>query len=87
MEELKLSPRKIVRVWVGDVSYDVKKPTNGDVYEMHKAQKDVEDIQKIHLVVDLLDRLGLPKDVYWSLDPQSSAQIVEALIPTQKKTS
>ncbi len=87
MEEIKLSGRKKIKLWVGDVAYEINKPNNRELYDMHQAHTGAEGEEKsVELMVDLLDKLGLPRDVFWSLDPESSEQIIQALIPKQKKS-
>jgi hypothetical protein len=86
MEELKLSARKKIKVWIGDVAYEINKPNNKELYDLHQKQKSVGEEGSVELMVELLETLGLPRDVFWQLDPGSSEQIVQALIP-QKKTS
>lgn len=88
MEELKLPPRKVIRVWVSeDKYYDVKKPTNGDFLQYQKDAKGAADQEaQAELLFAFLEHLGLPKDVYLALEPDASELVNKALLP-QKKTS
>ena len=82
MDELKLAPKKKIRIWVSDdVSYDVSKPTNRDLYEFTKAEgNDMEKTMKF------LAALGLPEEAGWALSPEDIEALMNALIPKQKKS-
>lgn len=87
MDELKLGSRKVIKVWIGETSYDVKKPTNGDFMDYQKQFKSAEsDEAKQDLMIAFVARLGLPRDAFMQLDTEETALLTNALFQ-QKKTS
>jgi len=75
---IELSP-KIIQVKLGDAIYPVRVPNAREIKEMQGAKE--SDIDQS---IALLDKLGLPADVAWSLDVESLQRIFEALIPAKK---
>lgn len=76
--------RPVVKVKIDDVVYDVKKPNNREIDEFASFQDDLGDSNALKSVIDLLDKLGLPKDVSWELMPEHLNKIAEALMPQKK---
>lgn len=79
--ELNLS-RKIIKVKFEGETYSVRAPSNA---ELRKFVEDGEgdDLEKS---INLLDKLGLPKEISWELDPESLQQVIEAITPQAKKS-
>lgn len=71
--------RKVIKVNFEGKQYEVAAPSNKRLKQFMEDKR--EDLDK---TVDLLDTLGLPKEVCWELDPDSLMQIVEALTPKKK---
>lgn len=80
MTTLDLS-RKTVTVKFEGQDYEVRAPSNA---ELKKFTDDGEgdDLDK---TINLLDGLGLPKEVCWELDPESLQKVIEAITPQKKQ--
>jgi hypothetical protein len=76
MIELK---KKSVKVKYEGVEYDVRSPSNAELRQFTEGES--SDIAK---TIGLLDKCGLPEAVCWELDPESLAQVLEALTPKKK---
>lgn len=76
MIELK---KKSVKVRYEGAEYDVRAPSNAEL--RHFTEAEGSDLDK---TVKLLDSCGLPEAVCWELDPESLAQVLEALTPKKK---
>ncbi len=81
MEELVIGPRKAIKVTIEGTSYEVKKPSNGQL----RALSEVDPKEGLQHTVELLDSLGLPSAVTWELEPESLQAITEALISKKKQ--
>lgn len=80
--EIQLS-KKTIKVSYEGKEYLVAKPSTRLCNDF--AQSDDKTIQA---TIAFLEKLGLPSDVSWELDPASIAEVVEALMPkvSEKKS-
>lgn len=76
--ELNLS-RKKVKVNFEGQTYEVLAPSNAQA----KAFAEGEEVG-IEKTINLLDQLGLPANVAWSMDTEALTIIIEALTPQKK---
>ena len=81
MNEIKVV-KKQIKVVVGKDNYLLTIPSARQI----KAFSERKDAETIDGVIELLDMLGLPKDVAWDIDSGSLSQIVSGLIPSEKKS-
>lgn len=79
--------RRALEVKIDGVVYSLKYPTVLQLKRLSEATKDLsaDKSQEIDLIVDLLESLGLPRDVSFGLEPEGFQRIVEALSGAQKK--
>ena len=72
--------RKSIKVNFEDKLHVVYAPSNALLKE-YTADKSPDDMEKS---ISLLEKLGLPSEISWALDPESLGAIVEALMHKKK---
>lgn len=86
MSELRISTKRFVRVWVDDVAVDVKKPNNGELLAFESSVAEATDSKaKSEVVIGFYESLGLSRELFMQLDPETVEQITQAITPAKKK--
>lgn len=80
--EIVIAPKKAIKVRVGEMAYEVRKPSNRELHAFSTREKN--DATALADMIKFLASLGLPEEVSWELDPESVTQIVESLVPQKK---
>lgn len=85
MEVHKIKSRKAksLKFEIEGKLYTVEKPSYGELMEFRdKSEKD--NVRAEDIVIELINRNGLPKEVLFSLHSDEVTQIVEMVIGTKK---
>ena len=83
--DIDLGEKPVANVKVGSKTYEVKLPTVRDAQWLQDELKK-EEGKEVDVMLDFIDRLGLPKDVGETLTPLQLQKLSDGLIGTQKKT-
>ena len=65
--------------------FKLKRPTVSEQEEYGKKIEKCEEENKAEMLLDLLAKCGLPKNVSSEMESDHLMQVVEALMPTKKK--
>jgi len=84
MEELKLTKAPGIKVILESGEYVMRKPTVGESRLMQKQLQE-DKSASIDIMVEMLEKLGMPKEVSESLDTDAMEALSEALIAPKKK--
>lgn len=85
MEELKFESKKIKRkVTIDGVTYEIKSPKVKDADMLFELSQDSNNLDKLKLLVDYMDRLGLPKSVSEDLDVEDFTSLCQKLFDVKK---
>lgn len=84
MQELKLTKAPGLKVILDSGEYVMRKPTVGESRLMQKQLME-DKSSSIEIMCDMLEKLGMPKDVSESLDTDAMEALTEALIAPKKK--
>jgi hypothetical protein len=80
--DIKVSPKRIANVLIGEDSYKLRVPS---VLEAEKHFKQIQENESYGKIVDMLDDLGLPREVSEGLDILQLSEILEGLTSLSKK--
>jgi len=74
-----LPERKKIKLSIYGQSYEIEKPTVTQSQAMQKRLDDCTDAEKLNVMVDLFDTLGLPKSVTEQMEMAHFSKLVEFL--------
>lgn len=80
MQEIELSAKKKFRLKYNGEIYEIRKPTLGEARHFQALQTDTGSAEdKLSMVMDYLEKLGLPKSVSESFDGDELMELMEKL--------
>jgi len=77
--------KKSLQIKIYGKEYNVSFPTVGQVQRWVKDSKKGAEEDQNDLLMEFLEELGLPKDVFQEMYPEDAEQLVGMLIPAKKK--
>lgn len=77
--------KTVIQANVYGTVYELCRPSTKLAKEYGKLSKEQDEDNGIDLVIDLVDKCGLPKAVAEEMEVDHLLQIVDALLPAKKK--
>jgi|CXWL01.1.fsa_nt_gi ABC-type hemin transport system ATPase subunit len=86
MSDLVIDKKTVYKITYQDKVIEISKPTvRQNIEHQRKVNKLTDDLEKFEAVLDLLHSLGLDKQISDNLDIDQLTQILDAILPKDKK--